>query len=62
MDADSLRELVRRWMSNDKTVVDEIVGMNTADQKAVLKHVMGAARRSATVQRLEDVLRRRGVA
>lgn len=59
MEAGALRELVRRWMTGDKAVADEIAAMSAADQKVALKHIDGAARRSATVKRLRDELNRR---
>lgn len=59
MTADEVKDVVRRWMNGDSSVVDEVIAKGKVAQMAVLSHVGRVGTRSTSCERLGAALRKK---
>lgn len=57
MNPADLKDLIRRWMNGDGSIVDEIAAMDKKAHKAVLDHVTATQKRSISMEKLGRALR-----
>jgi hypothetical protein len=59
MNPADLKNLIRRWMNGDTSILDEIAAMDKKAHKAVLDHVNATKKRSISMEKLGVALRNR---